>query len=216
MTALLVVLVHAAWAEPVGAVSRVTDVAVQVVDDAVVVSIETAGNPEYRREFLEGPFRLVLDFADTSYGWKARMPVNEGPVKEIRGSQFRVGVARLVIELTRKAAYRIEPLAGGIRVVFAPPERTTSAAKTPASGAKPRSPSSGPWRLQGIVMIDGVSAAYIAEGAMDQPTRYVVGDRIGEGLVESIEERRVVLKMPRGAVELRLDDESAPAPWPRP
>ena len=44
-----------------------------------------------------------------------------------------------------------------------------------------------------------------------QVKRYVVGDRIGDGLVGAIEERRVVLRMPRGDVELLLE-EFRPAP----
>ena len=55
------------------------------------------------------------------------------------------------------------------------------------------------WRLQGTVVSDDASiVAYIADPLTNQVKRYVVGDRIGDGLVGAIEERRVVLRMPRG------------------
>src|SRR5712692_2400141 len=118
---MLGLLVRAAWAQPIDAPARVTDVAVQTVGDVVTVNIWTVGGPKYRSQFMDGPFRLVLDFENTLYGWdKARVSVGAGPVKEIRGSQFRVGVARLVIELTRKVPYKVEPEAGRVRVVFTP------------------------------------------------------------------------------------------------
>jgi hypothetical protein len=41
-------LARAAWAQPSDAPARVTDVAVQAVDDTVTVSIATAGAPKLR------------------------------------------------------------------------------------------------------------------------------------------------------------------------
>lgn len=209
-------LVRAAWAQPTDAPARLNDVVVQSVDGTVTVSIAIMGAPKYRNELIDGPFRLVFDFEDTLYGWKkTRVSVGAGPVKEIRGSQFRVGVARLVVELTRKAPYTVEPEAGGVRVVFAPPTKTapatapaptatapmaTAPARTPA---KPMGPST--WHLQGIIVSETASIAYIADPATNQVRRYVVGDPIGDGFVGAIEERRVVLKMPSSEIELRLE-----------
>jgi hypothetical protein len=210
-------LVRAAWGQPSDAPARVTDVAVQSVDDTVTVSIATEGAPKYRSELLDGPFRLVFDFENTLYDWKkAPVSVATDPVKEIRGSQYRVGVARIVIELRRRAPYRVEPEGGGIRVVFAPPTKaappTVTAPPVTAPATAPE-PAPSTWRLQGIIVSDGVAAAYIVDPATNQVGRYAVGDRIGDGRVEAIEERRVVLRMPRGGLELRLD-ELLPAPRP--
>ena len=235
-------LVQAAWAQPTDAPARVTEVTVQSVDGTVTVSVATAGAPKYRSELIDGPFRLILDFEDTLYGWKKSLvPVGADPVKEIRGSQFRKGVARVVIELTRKAPYRVETQAGGVRVVFAPmtkaappasqaplappapapsapppvvalPAAPPPAAPPPAAPAKATVPPT--WRLEGIVVNDGVSAAYIVDSATNQVRRYVVGDRIGDGLVEAIEQHRVVLRMPRDTIELRIE-ERRPPPSPK-
>lgn len=241
---MLALLGPAAWAQPSDGPARLTDVAVESVDDTVAVSIATMGAPKYRLELMDGPFRLVFDFDNTLYGWKKTpVPVGAGPVKEIRGSQFRVGVARLVIELTRRAKYRIERQADGvIRVVFVPATK----AAPPTAGAPPSMPSTRTapseiapptpapiptkpsatvpattpakpkgqltWRLQGIVVSDDASIAYIADPVTNQVTRYVVGDRIGDGRVGAIEERRVVLRMPRGDVELRFEEPPLGAP----
>ena len=206
---------------------------------------------------MDRPFRLVFDFDNTLYGWKKTpVSVGAGPVKEIRGSQSRGGVARFVIELARKATYRIERQADGIRVVFAPSTKAappTAAAPTSTSPTAPTEtaptetaptetaptetalptpapiptkppatvPATNPakpkvppltWRLQGTVVSDDASTAYIADPVTSQVKRYVVGDRIGDGLVGAIEERRVVLRMPRSDVELLLEEfRSAPS-----
>ena len=237
---MLGLLVPAAWAEPADAPARVTAVTVQSVDDTITVSIATAGAPAYRTELLGGPFRVVLDFDNTLYEWRnAPTPVAADPVKEIRGSQYKKGVARLVIELTRKALYKIEPEAGGIRVVFAPPTKAAQPAVTapaapapavmapivpapPAPAPTTRAPAtsapatpamSSTWRLHGTIVSNGASIAYIADPGTNQVRRYVVGDRIGGGLVQAIEDRRVVLKMPQGEIELKLE-ERRPTPTP--
>ncbi len=213
------VLARAAAAQAPEISVQLTDVSVQSQGDTVTVSIATSAAPKYRSELMDGPFRLVLDFEDTLYRWKtAPVPIGADPVREVRGSQYRKGVARLVVELQRRAAYTLEPHAGGLRVVFTPARTADSTpapppARPPAAAAKPTAPPAAPgWRLQGIVIRDETAVAYIADAA-NQTKRYAVGDPIGDGVVEAIEERHVVLKTPRGPVELRLE---APRPAPRP
>ena len=186
------VVARAAEAQTVDATVQLTDVSIQRRDDTVTVEIKTSSTPRYRRQLMEGPVRLVLDFEDALYRWKT-VPLAAGgdPVKEIRGSQLYKGVARLVIELTRKAPYTIEAHARGVRIVFTAPA----------------------FKLQGTVLRDDGAVAYIADTATNQVKRYSVGDPIGDGVVETIEERHVVLKTPRGPVEFRMEE---PNPGPRP
>lgn len=174
---------------------ELTDVSVQARGETVTVNVTTSAAPKYTSELMDGPFRLVLDFEDARYRWTtAPVPGGADPVKEIRGSQYRKGVARLVIELTRRAPFTLEPHAGGVRVVFAAP-----AARAPAA---PRPPA---YRLEGTVVRDeGTSVAYIAEAATNKVGAYRVGDPLGDGVVETIDERHVVLRTPRGTVELRM------------
>src|SRR6058998_104193 len=86
--------------------------------DATIVHITTSGAARYHAEFMDSPSRLVVDLEDTVYAWrKAPLAVTESPVKEIRGSQYRKGIARLVIEFTRKVGYAIREDEDGLTIV---------------------------------------------------------------------------------------------------
>jgi type IV pilus secretin PilQ/predicted competence protein len=98
---------------------QLNDVTVATDAEATTVHVKTSSPTPYRTEFIEAPPRVVIDFQDTTYAW--RRPAPSGgidPVKVIRGSQYRAGVARLVIELTRKVEYSIEEEPTGLRVVM--------------------------------------------------------------------------------------------------
>lgn len=202
------VMARPAAAQTPAAPVQLTEVSVQRQGDAVAVEIKTSGAPKYRSELMGGPFRLVLDFEDATYAWaKAPVAVGADPVKEIRGSQYRKGVARVVIELTRKAPYALEPHAAGLRVVFAP---------GPPAAAPRKAPVEAPlFKLQGIVLRDEGAAAYIADTATSKVSAYRVGDKLGDAVVEAIEERHIVLRTPRGTTEMRLEA-TRPGARPRP
>ncbi len=189
---------------------RLTDITVQAEGEAVTVNVVTSAAPRCQSKILGEPLRLVLDFEQTLYRWKAApLAVGADPVKEISGSQVRKDVARVVIALARKVPYTLEPHAGGLRVVFAP----TTTADHPTPAAAPVAPAT--WRLQGIILLDESAVAYIMDPTTKKIGRYGVGDAIGDGVVEVIEERHVVLTTPRGRVELRLE-EPRPGRRPRP
>ncbi len=205
---------RAAAGETADAPVELIDVTVQSRSDGVRVDVKTSGPPRYRSELMDGPYRLVLDFEDTLYHWTVGpLAIDIDPVKTIRGGQFRANVARLVIELTREVPYRVEAHPRGVRVLLgagrasAPPGE---ARVPPAEGPKPAPP----WRLAGTVLRAEGSTAYIADAATSQVKSYRVGDAIGDGVVETIEERHVVLGTPRGPVELRME-ELPPARVPR-
>src|SRR5881397_578513 len=93
-------------------------VAVEHQPDATIVHITTSGAAKYHAEFMDSPSRLVVDLEDTVYAWrKAPLPVTEAPVKQIRGAQYRKGIARLVIEFTRKVGYAIREDEDGLTIV---------------------------------------------------------------------------------------------------
>ena len=199
------VLAPAAVAQSPPSPVELTDVAVKARGEAVVVSIATSGVPKYRSELMDGPFRLVLDFEDTLYRWKTEpVATPVAPVKGIRGSQFRKGVARLVIDLTRNASYTLESDPAGLRVVFAPAVAVPPTRGAPARAA--RTPATPAWRLEGTVILDETPIAYIADVAASRVKRYAVGDPIGDGRVESIAERHVVLRMGQTRVDLRMEE----------
>ena len=200
------VLARGAVAEPPAATVQLTGVRVERRGDAVTVEITTSGAPKFRSELMGGPFRLVLDFEDATYAWaKTRVAVGTDPVKELRGSQYRKGIARVVIELASRTPYALEPHAAGLRVIFGAPKASAAApAKAPSP---PKAAVAAPqFKLQGIVLRDEGAVAYVADTATSKVGAYRVGDRLGDSVVETIEERHIVLRTPRGQVEMRLED----------
>ena len=203
-------------------------------DAAAEVWVRLSRPARYQAELMDSPWRLVLDFEDTAYRWSVQpQPVEVDPVRTLRGSQYRKGVARLVIELRRKVAYVVEQDREGLRIVLprdpgvvaappssvgptatvTPPRPAPEVPPSPIPGARvapapppgPRPASREP-QVYGIVMLNEQRHAYIFDPASQQVRRYAVGDAVGNGVVETIGEWTVVLKTPSGRVELRVDE----------
>src|SRR5881628_2509277 len=120
LLALLIVLPALTVAEEptLTSAAELKEVAVEHQPDATIVHITTSGAAKYHAEFMDSPSRLVVDLEDTVYAWrKAPLPVTEAPVKQIRGAQYRKGIARLVIEFTRKVGYAIREDEDGLTIV---------------------------------------------------------------------------------------------------
>ena len=100
---------------------QVSSVSVDKVADDVAVRIKTSGPAKYQSSFIDSPDRLVIDLQGTTYTWNKPILKSETePVREVRSSQFRVGITRVVVELTRKVGYRIDEDPDGLRVVLEP------------------------------------------------------------------------------------------------
>jgi type IV pilus assembly protein PilQ len=96
-----------------------SDVTVSSQPDSVTVYVKTSQEPKYRAELIDGPSRLVVDLENTVYAWrKTPLAVGTDPVKQIRGSQYRKGVARVVFELTRDVGYAIREEDDGLAIVI--------------------------------------------------------------------------------------------------
>jgi type IV pilus assembly protein PilQ len=135
---LVVVMVTSVAAAGAEVPTRLTDVSVGTKDDATTVTVKTGGTPKYHATLID-PRRLVVDFEATQYEWrKAPLAGLAEPIKEIRGSQFRKGVARLVVQLSRPSRYVVEDRPDGIVILLG--ERGTAAvapARVPAAMPKP-------------------------------------------------------------------------------
>ena len=120
-------LLLAAVAAGVGA-AQVPDTAVQVssvsVDrmaDGVAVRIKTSGPTKYQASYIDSPHRIVLDLPGSTYTWnRPTLKSDTDPVREVRSSQFRVGITRIVVELTRKVGYRVDEGPDGLSIVLEP------------------------------------------------------------------------------------------------
>jgi type IV pilus assembly protein PilQ len=140
---------------PIGAVAdaqsapgiELRDVTVTTQPDSVTIVVKTTGEVKYHAELMDRPYRLVLDFDDTSYGWrKTPLAVQAEPLKQIRGSQYRRGVARVVVDLTRKVGYAIREENDGLAIVIptAASAQLAEPAPKPVAAAKPAAPKAPP------------------------------------------------------------------------
>src|SRR4030095_12205410 len=81
---------------------RLSDVTVSSQKDSVTVFVKTSRGPHYKADLVDSPTRLVVDLEDTVYAWrKTPLSIGREPLKQIRGGQYRLGVARVGLDLSR-------------------------------------------------------------------------------------------------------------------
>src|SRR6266436_1905606 len=127
--------------------ARLSDVTVSPQPDSVTVFVKTSREAQYKADLVDSPSRLVIDLENTVYAWR-KTPLNVGkdPVKQIRGSQYRHGVARVVLDLSRSVGYAIREESNGLAIVIptAAPPATAAAGNRPAVPAVPVPPDASP------------------------------------------------------------------------
>ena len=117
--------------------ARLSDVTVSPQPDSVTVFVKTSREAQYKADLVDSPSRLVIDLEDTVYAWrKTPLTVGKDPVRQVRGSQYRKGVARIVLDLTRTVGYAIREESDGLAIVIptaapAAPSVASSATTTP-------------------------------------------------------------------------------------
>src|SRR5690242_5134296 len=118
---------------------QLKDVSIDRASDGASVTVKTSGPAQYEAKLIDTPTRLVIDVSGATYNSaKSRWTSGVEPVKEVRGSQWRKGIARIVVEMTRNdVAYHIDETADGLVVAV---ESKTDTAKlnngTPGAVAK--------------------------------------------------------------------------------
>src|SRR6266508_392433 len=123
--------------------ARLSDVTVSPQPDSVTVFVKTSREAQYKADLVESPSRLVIDLEHTVYAWrKTPLTVGKDPVRQVRGGQYRKGVARIVLDLTRTVGYAIREESDGLAIVIptaAPPPSVASSATTtpPTPAARP-------------------------------------------------------------------------------
>jgi len=135
--ALVLLVPTGPWAQTDPA--RLSDVTVTPHKDSITVFVKTSREPQYKADLVDSPSRLVIDLENTVYAWR-KTPLNVGkdPVKQVRGGQYRQGVARLVLDLSRSVGYAIREESDGLAIVIptaAPPVSAggTNVAAAPAA-----------------------------------------------------------------------------------
>jgi type IV pilus assembly protein PilQ len=160
-----VMLLVALWIGSAG-VGQAADAPVQFKDvkvwelpDGLTVALETSGPVQYQASLIDSPPRIVIDMKGSYTASKTRWTGTPAPVKEIRGSQWKVGTARLVVELQRETAYRVDESPTGLSVVLERsrsgraetaklqgPTSTDIASDGPAKGVKAEGPKTAPFK----------------------------------------------------------------------
>lgn len=102
--------------------TRILSVAHSQDGGQLAVTVRADGSLRYQDFFLGNPDRLVIDFPDVVSRAPVRaIDVNSGPVRKARLAQFSASspkVARLVLDLSERAPYRILEGVDGVKVVF--------------------------------------------------------------------------------------------------
>src|ERR1700675_3642006 len=108
--------------EPPTATAKLEDVSVVAEGDSTVVRIKTSSPRRYQANLTGAPYRLVLDFEDTTYAWRKTLFIMApGPLFQIRGGQYKKGVARVVLDLTSRVAFSIRDEGETLVVVLEAP-----------------------------------------------------------------------------------------------
>ncbi len=126
--------------------AQLKGVSIERQAEGVTVTVKTSAPVVYEAKVIDSPTRLIIDMTGTTYALsKGRWAAGMDPVKEVRGSQWKRGTARIVVELTRKVGYRIDQTAEGLVVVLEPSasSETLSAPRAEAA-AKPGTVSDSP------------------------------------------------------------------------
>ena len=123
---------------------QLTDISIERASDGASVTVKTSGPAQYEAKLIDTPTRLVIDVAGATYGSsKARWTSGVEPVKEVRASQFRKGIARVVVEMTQKTVgYHIDETPSGLVIAVdgggaAASSETKSNAKMAIASAEP-------------------------------------------------------------------------------
>jgi len=124
--------------------TRIVAVSRDELGGLLAFTVKADGRLKYRDFLIPNPDRLVLDFADVTARASVRtIDVGEDPVRRVRLGQFSAEspkVARLVLDLTQTAPYRIIDGADGVRIVFGESGEPAPAAHAPLAAMRAPEP----------------------------------------------------------------------------
>ena len=89
-------------------------VVVEQQDKALAVRLQTSRTPRYSVTSLSAPERIIIDLEGARHAWRGSLTGSPDPIREVRGSQWKPGTARVVVELSRPAGYSIEERPDGL------------------------------------------------------------------------------------------------------
>jgi len=135
-----------------GQAVQLSEISVSTQEDTATIFVKTSAPPKYQADLIDTPTRLVIDFEDTEYTWRTTpLKLSPAPLKQLRGSQYKKGTARVVVEFTRKVGYAIREDDHGLSIVIptgavtpaAKPATKPDAAVSPVASKTPAKPETG-------------------------------------------------------------------------
>jgi len=124
--------------------SRIVAVSRDQIGGLLAFTVKADGRLSYRDFMLPNPDRLVVDFADVTARASVRsIDVGEDPVRKVRLGQFSAEspkVARLVLDLSGRAPYRIIDGVDGVRIVFGESGEPVGATQAPLAAMRAAEP----------------------------------------------------------------------------
>ena len=124
--------------------SRIFAVSRDQIGGLLAFTVKADGRLSYRDFILPNPDRLVVDFADVTARASVRsIDVDENPVRKVRLGQFSAEspkVARLVLDLSARAPYRIIDGTDGVRIVFGESGEPVAATHAPLAAMRAAEP----------------------------------------------------------------------------
>ena len=124
--------------------TRIVSVNEAVEGGQLAVTVKADGRLRYQDFFLGNPDRLVVDFPDVvTRAFTRPIEASQGPVRKVRMGQFSPAsprVARLVLDLSARAPYRIAEEADGITVLFGEGEEPAPAPLASLRSPEPAAP----------------------------------------------------------------------------
>jgi type IV pilus assembly protein PilQ len=128
--------------------TRIVAVTRDELGGLLAFTVKADGRLKYRDFLIPNPDRLVVDFADVTARASVRtIDVGEDPVRRVRLGQFSAEspkVARLVLDLTQTAPYRIIDGTDGVRIVFGESGEPAPAAHAPLAALREAEPEPAP------------------------------------------------------------------------
>lgn len=148
-------MVNAALREPAASSASIRQISVAKDGEAPEVLVMGSGSMNYHASRLNNPSRLVLDFDNERMSAAKKTASGIDPIRDVRAAQYSPEVARVVIDLSKDAAYTVRHVDGGVAVEFtasapdqadaqsaASSQSSTSAAADPSQASQP--PASSP------------------------------------------------------------------------
>lgn len=112
--------------------------------DAPEVLVLGSGSMNYHALHLSHPSRLVLDFSNERMSAAKKTASEVEPIRDIRAAQYSPEVARVVIDLSKDAAYSVRHVEGGVAVEFSSPAPSQADGQSAASPQSSTSAASDP------------------------------------------------------------------------